>query len=152
MSARFAVFAIRKRGLRGAIWTRAGVAALNADGSINVDLDVLPLEGRLHLRPVIELRRDPTEPERPPEPLASTVFVERWVDGSVNVIEQTPTGDRIVVRTLPPTAVGRAHDLGVLFAILANVSVERCAQIDSEWLRTAGASATVDAAPKEPPK
>lgn len=141
MSARFAVFAIRKRGLRGSIWTRAGVAALNADGSINVDLDVLPLEGRLHLRPV-----------EAKAPVASVVFVLLGANGSAEVIERAPTGDTSTVRALPPCEPGRGHGLDVLFNVLANVAVERGAQIDSEWLRTAGASATVDAATKEPPK
>jgi hypothetical protein len=44
-----AVFSIREaRG--GSIWVRAGTAFVNKDGSLNVKLDVLPLDGRLHVR------------------------------------------------------------------------------------------------------
>lgn len=44
-----AVFSIRP-GRSGSIWVRAGVAEQNADGSLNVQLDVLPIDGRLHVR------------------------------------------------------------------------------------------------------
>lgn len=33
-------------------WTRCGQARVNRDGSVNVQLDALPLSGELHLRPV----------------------------------------------------------------------------------------------------
>lgn len=46
---RFAVFSIKKTE-RGVIWTRAGNAQINRDGSMNIYLDVLPLEGKLHVR------------------------------------------------------------------------------------------------------
>ncbi len=46
---RLAVFSIR-RGKVGKVWTRAGTAWVNADNSLNVYLDVLPLDGQLHLR------------------------------------------------------------------------------------------------------
>jgi hypothetical protein len=46
---RLAVFSIRKnRG--GSIWVRAGSAFINRDGSLNLYLDVLPLDGTLHVR------------------------------------------------------------------------------------------------------
>ena len=46
---RFAVFSIR--GDKGSsIWVRAGSAWVNKDGSMNVLLDVLPLDGKLHVR------------------------------------------------------------------------------------------------------
>lgn len=32
------------------IWTKIGAAWVNRDGSINVDLDALPLDGKIHLR------------------------------------------------------------------------------------------------------
>ncbi|MFT3710525.1 MAG: hypothetical protein QM817_23115 [Archangium sp.] len=36
-------------------WTRAGSAFMNRDGSINVYLDVLPIDGKLHVRePIVE--------------------------------------------------------------------------------------------------
>jgi hypothetical protein len=46
---RLAVFAL-KQSPRGTVWVRAGSAWTNRDGSINVYLDVLPLDGKLHLR------------------------------------------------------------------------------------------------------
>jgi len=46
---RLAVFSIRKsRG--GSIWVRAGSAFVNRDGSLNLYLDVLPIDGTLHVR------------------------------------------------------------------------------------------------------
>ena len=46
---RLAVFSIR--GDKGSsIWVRAGSAWVNKDGSMNVLLDVLPLDGKLHVR------------------------------------------------------------------------------------------------------
>ncbi len=42
----FAVFSTRRN-----VWVRAGSARLEKDGSINIDLDVLPINGKLHLRP-----------------------------------------------------------------------------------------------------
>lgn len=46
---RLAVFSIRA-GKGGSIWVRAGSAFVNKDGSMNVLLDVLPLDGKLHVR------------------------------------------------------------------------------------------------------
>ncbi len=44
-----AVFSIKPtRG--GSIWVRAGEAHFNGDGSLSVRLDVLPLDGKLHIR------------------------------------------------------------------------------------------------------
>lgn len=37
-------------GSNGAIWVHCGHATVNHDGSISVDLDVLPLDGKLRLR------------------------------------------------------------------------------------------------------
>jgi hypothetical protein len=53
---RFAVFSIRESKGGGTIWTRAGNAVVNKDGSLNVWLDVLPLDGRLHVRETAEKR------------------------------------------------------------------------------------------------
>ncbi len=39
------------------IWVKAGSAWVNRDGSLNVYLDVLPLDGKLHVREALE-RRD----------------------------------------------------------------------------------------------
>ena len=52
---RLAVFSIRE-GRGGSIWVRAGTAFVNKDGSLNVLLDVLPLDGKLHVREAGEKR------------------------------------------------------------------------------------------------
>jgi hypothetical protein len=52
---RLAVFSIRE-GKGGSIWVRAGTAFVNKDGSLNVLLDVLPLDGKLHVREAADKR------------------------------------------------------------------------------------------------
>ncbi len=42
---------------RGTVWVRCGIAFLNKDDSMNLYLDVLPKEGRLHIREAVD-RRD----------------------------------------------------------------------------------------------
>jgi hypothetical protein len=71
-SKKLAVFSIRNiQG--GHIWVRAGSAFVNRDGSMNVHLDVLPLDGKLHVREPGE-RKDatvaplPTSPRYPAAP------------------------------------------------------------------------------------
>jgi hypothetical protein len=56
---RYQVFSITQaKGPEGAaattVWVKAGSAWVNRDGSLNVYLDVLPLDGRLHLRAVTD--------------------------------------------------------------------------------------------------
>lgn len=46
---RLAVFSIRKI-KNGSLWVRAGSAFVNRDGSMNLYLDVLPIDGQLHVR------------------------------------------------------------------------------------------------------
>lgn len=46
---RLTVFSIRE-GRNGSIWVRAGKAILNTDGTLLLELDVLPLDGKLHVR------------------------------------------------------------------------------------------------------
>lgn len=41
---------------RTTVWVKAGSAWINRDGSMNVYLDVLPLDGRLHVREYAEKR------------------------------------------------------------------------------------------------
>jgi hypothetical protein len=41
---------------RTTVWVKAGSAWINRDGSMNVYLDVLPLDGRLHVREYVEKR------------------------------------------------------------------------------------------------
>ncbi|MBL8913008.1 MAG: hypothetical protein JNM17_20100 [Archangium sp.] len=52
-----AVFSIRKA-RQGSIWVRAGWAEFNKDGSMNLFLDVLPIDGTLHVRESFEKARD----------------------------------------------------------------------------------------------
>lgn len=51
---KLAVFSIRKIKKENSpevtVWTRAGHAYVNKDGSLNVYLDVLPMQGTLHVR------------------------------------------------------------------------------------------------------
>lgn len=50
---RLQVFSVKdetRDGKKSTIWVKAGSAWVNRDGSINVYLDVLPLDGRLHIR------------------------------------------------------------------------------------------------------
>ena len=49
LNVRYAVFSIRKL-KNGSVWVRAGSAWVNRDGSMNLYLDVLPLDGTLHVR------------------------------------------------------------------------------------------------------
>ncbi|HLT29131.1 MAG TPA: hypothetical protein VK013_03755 [Myxococcaceae bacterium] len=65
---RLAVFSIRE-GRGGSIWVRAGSAFVNKDGSLNVLLDVLPIDGKLHVREAAE-RKD-----------GAVVPTTRWTDG-----------------------------------------------------------------------
>lgn len=43
------VYSISERGSRN-YWTRIGVAFVNQDGSLNVKLECLPVNGELHIR------------------------------------------------------------------------------------------------------
>lgn len=68
---RYQVFSIREKadkgsGDRGAVWVKAGSAWVNRDGSLNVYLDVLPLDGRLHVREALEKREGLDEPRSSP--------------------------------------------------------------------------------------
>ncbi len=54
---RLAVFSIRS-GKNGSVWVRAGSAWVNKDGSMNVRLDVLPIDGVLHVREAGERRAE----------------------------------------------------------------------------------------------
>lgn len=47
---KLAVFSIRKLASGAIKWVRAGDAFVNRDGSLNIELDVLPLDGRIHVR------------------------------------------------------------------------------------------------------
>jgi hypothetical protein len=56
---RYQVFSMKERTDKGGkerdtLWVKAGSAWVNRDGSLNVYLDVLPLDGRLHVREALE--------------------------------------------------------------------------------------------------
>lgn len=60
---RYQVFSMKEQRDRsgseqnGTVWVKAGSAWVNRDGSMNVYLDVLPLDGRLHVREALD-RKD----------------------------------------------------------------------------------------------
>ena len=54
---RLQVFSIKEGKDKTDVWVKAGMAFVNRDGSMNVYLDVLPLDGKLHVREQAE-RRD----------------------------------------------------------------------------------------------
>ena len=72
---RYQVFSIKDKGdktssgERGAVWVKAGSAWVNRDGSLNVYLDVLPLDGRLHVREALDKREGVDG--RPASPVSS---------------------------------------------------------------------------------
>ncbi len=71
---RLTVFSLRKNERSGAtVWVRAGNAYVNKDGSMNIWLDVLPLNGTLHIRETQEKKDAAVAPEaaQPPETFAS---------------------------------------------------------------------------------
>lgn len=49
---RYSVFAIRTVRSGETIWIKAGFAFVQPDDSMNLTLDVLPLDGKLHIREV----------------------------------------------------------------------------------------------------
>jgi len=59
---RYQVFSIKEivegpEKVKKSVWVKAGSAWKNRDGSFNVYLDVLPLDGKLHVREALEDRR-----------------------------------------------------------------------------------------------
>ncbi len=63
MNKRYAVFSIRKTSKNTSVWTRAGHAWVNRDGSMNLYLDVLPIDGVLHVREAGEKHDPAPEPK-----------------------------------------------------------------------------------------
>ncbi len=66
MGKKLAVFSIRdleKEKGGGSVWTRAGSAFVNKDGSLNLRLDVLPIDGRLHVREAADRRDQQPAPQ-----------------------------------------------------------------------------------------
>jgi hypothetical protein len=65
LNVRYAVFSIRRL-KNGSVWVRAGSAWVNKDGSMNLYLDVLPLDGTLHVREPGERRDFVPDPRTDP--------------------------------------------------------------------------------------
>lgn len=65
---RYQVFSIKETkqadGKLTSVWVRAGSAWVNRDGSFNVYLDVLPLDGKLHVREAVEKRDGDSRPQQ----------------------------------------------------------------------------------------
>jgi hypothetical protein len=60
------VYALIKRPDGRTYWLRAGLAVRNRDGSENVYLDVLPIDGKLQIR--ADERKEDTDKNPPPPP------------------------------------------------------------------------------------
>jgi hypothetical protein len=79
---RYAVFAIRS--VKGqTIWVRAGVAFVQPDDSMNLMLDVLPLDGHLHIReqPPKHQQTSSTNTNRREEPAAPVLAAPQSMGG-----------------------------------------------------------------------
>lgn len=68
-----AVFAIRKNDKGPTVWIRAGNGCVNRDSSLNLWLDVLPIDGQLHIRESASARRAPPLPVEAGQPAAPEV-------------------------------------------------------------------------------
>ena len=66
---RYQVFSVKetkdREGRLTSVWVRAGSAWVNRDGSLNVYLDVLPLDGKLHVREAVAKRDEVDEQVSP---------------------------------------------------------------------------------------
>ena len=60
---RLSVYVVtEKAGLDRVVWTKVGDAYRNRDGSYNLHLDALPLNGKLHMREVADVPKDGDRP------------------------------------------------------------------------------------------
>jgi len=112
-----AVFAVRKRQDGGAIWVRAGIAQVNRDRSLNVGLDVLPLDGKLHIRESHEDRGE--------------VWIERMTGGGARIVLHR-SGERVVVHE--DAGVTEKQITSAFFTRAVNVALENGADLASIWL------------------
>ena len=119
---RLVAYAVRKTVDGKPVWTRAGLAHVADDRTINVQLDVLPLDGAIQLRDEAKARG------------------ECWVELSrtrARVMVNGDDGKPEAVYDEPAMYLSREQRQRVidqLFNILANVSIRRGADIASEWL------------------
>jgi hypothetical protein len=86
---RYAVFSVRKGKGGESIWVRAGNAVENRDGSINVHLDVLPLDGQLHLRASETVQHEPIAPSAPCDSVSGETRCALPADHSGNHVSGT---------------------------------------------------------------
>lgn len=122
---RLIAFAVRKTQDGKQVWTRAGLAHVADDRTINVQLDVLPLDGAIQLRD---------------EALARG---ECWVEITrlttrCRVMVHGDDGKPETVYDEPAEFHSEEHRRRVvdqMFNILANVSIRRGADIAADWLR-----------------
>jgi hypothetical protein len=56
------VFSIKNTDRKGTVWVRIGTAFVNKDESLNVWLDALPIDGRLHCREALPDRQSAAAP------------------------------------------------------------------------------------------
>jgi len=119
---RLIAFAVRKTKDGKQVWTRAGLAHVADDRTINVQLDVLPLDGAIQLRDEAKARG------------------QCWVELSplrARVMVHGDDGKPEAVYDEPSMFLSEEHRKRVvdqLFSILANVSIRRGCDIASEWL------------------
>jgi hypothetical protein len=81
------VYTITERGERS-FWTRIGIASVNRDGSLNVRLDAIPVNGTLHVRDWTPREEQPANGDgraprgngsaRPADPLAGDGLPEAF--------------------------------------------------------------------------
>ncbi|MCC6178782.1 MAG: hypothetical protein WAZ94_15050 [Phycisphaerales bacterium] len=112
-----AVFAVRKSKDGGAVWVRAGVAQVNRDQSINISLDVLPLDGRLHVRDALDARGE--------------VWIERMAAGARIVLKRGSS--RTVLHE--DAAITEKQIASSYFTRAVNAAVDHGADLASIWLR-----------------
>lgn len=118
MTKLYSVTAVR----RGKIWVSIGIGRVEADGSINVELDSLPLDGKLHLRPKLE------EPE-----VKGEVFVDVEPTNPKNLRVMMQKGDRAELLGTLTDAIGWPLDL--VFQRAASAALQHHANLASEWCR-----------------
>lgn len=112
----FSVFAIRK----GKVWVSAGRAVQAEDGSLNVTLDVLPLDGQLHIRPVV----DKPKPQ---------IFVVLDAGDGLVLMEQAGTsGPAVKVGQLEH---GQGHPVALIYHQALEHARARGAELATNWLR-----------------
>lgn len=62
------VYTVIDRGQGKSIWVRVGVGFTNRDGSLNLRLDAIPVNGTLQVRPWEPIERRPDAADAPPLP------------------------------------------------------------------------------------